>query len=86
MGKQDQLLEMKSLMTSWKFNKIILASKMPMNAYTFKMKIAGKPPYKFTEYEIERLREVLQELAQDIVKVTEINFKNPVAKIAGKKK
>lgn len=59
---------------------------MPMNAYTFKMKIAGNnPAYKFTDSELQRLKEVLQELSHDIEKVAGISFNKALAKIARKK-
>jgi len=75
-----------SLITAWKLNKVVLASKMPMNAYTFKMKIAGNnPAYKFTEAETDRLKEVLNELSHDIEKVAGITFNKALAKIARKK-
>lgn len=57
-----------------------------MNAYTFKMKIAGNnPAYKFTESETDRLKEVLNELSHDIEKVAGITFNKALAKIARKK-
>lgn len=86
MAQQDQFSEIQTLITAWKLNKVTLASKMPMNAYTFKMKIAGnQPTYKFTDAEIERLKEVLQELSHDIEKVSGISFNKALAKIARKK-
>lgn len=86
MANQNQFLEIQTLITAWKLNKVTLASKMPMNAYTFKMKIAGnQPTYKFTDTEIDRLKEVLQELSHDIEKAAGISFNKALAKVVRKK-
>ncbi len=86
MAKQKyQFTEIFTLLTSWKLNKATLASKMPMNAYTFKMKLLQKPNYTFTDAEIQRLLEVLHELSHDIEKIAGISFNKALAKIARKK-
>jgi hypothetical protein len=86
MAQQDHFLEIQTLIAVWKLNKVTLASKMPMNAYTFKMKIAGnQPTYKFTDAEIDRLKEVMQELSHDIEKVAGISFNKALAKVVRKK-
>lgn len=57
----------KKLITDWKLNKVIIASKMGMNAYTFKMKLSGKyPAYYFTDAELIKLKAVLCDLGADI--------------------
>ena len=72
------------LVLAWNLNKGLLASKMGVNAYTFKMKLAGKPPYKFTEADMEKLTEALRQLASDIETVAGISFNNALAKMARK--
>lgn len=72
------------LVQAWNLNKALLASKMGVNAYTFKMKLAGKPPYKFTEADIEKLNEVLRQLAADIETVAGISFNKALATVARK--
>jgi hypothetical protein len=55
------------LIKAWNLNKMLFASKMGTNAYTFKMKLLGTyPSYKFTEQEIDKMKEVLKELAAEI--------------------
>ena len=68
--KQEQLTasqQVSKLINQWKLNKVLLASKMGMNAYTFKMKIAGNDPkYFFTGEQLDKLKDVLKELASEI--------------------
>jgi hypothetical protein len=55
------------IISQWKLNKVLLASKMNMNSYTFKMKISGNDHrYFFTQEQLEKLTCVLQELATEI--------------------
>lgn len=82
---QPHLPQLLTIISSWKLNKALLASKMPMNAYTFKMKLLQKPNYTFTEAEINRLSEVLQELQHEIEKTCGISFNKALAKIVRKK-
>jgi hypothetical protein len=75
-----------SLISEWNLNKVLLASKMGMNAYTFKMKLLGTyPQYFFTEAEEQKLIEVLRELAADIEKVAGISFNKALATVVKKK-
>ena len=65
--KNSQFSDLQRLIAEWKLNKVVLASKMEMNAYTFKMKIAGNNrAYKFTNSELQKLTDVLKELAASI--------------------
>lgn len=60
-----------------------MASKCGMNAYTFKMKLAGNSPaYKFTDGEIETICGVLKELATEIENTCGISFNKALSKIA----
>lgn len=54
------------IITAWKLNKEHLAARMGVNAYTFRMKMAGKPNYHFTASEIKALNDTLKDLAGDI--------------------
>lgn len=83
--KNIQLSDLQRLITEWKLNKVILASKMPMNAWTFKQKIAGIRDYKFTDSELQRLIEVMRELGAEIEIIAGISFNKALAKIARKK-
>lgn len=57
------------IISDWKLNKKLLAEKAEINPYTFKMKLAGKPNYHFTEEERERIAQVLRNLATDIARL-----------------
>ena len=84
--KNSQFSDLQRLITEWKLNKVVLASKMKMNAYTFKMKIAGNnPSYNFTDSELQKLTDVLKELAESIEVVCGISFNKALANIARKK-
>ena len=81
-----QLSHLQRLIADWKLNKVALASKMPMPVPTFKNKINPKQTaYKFTDSELDRLLEVLREMAADIENVCGISFNKALAKISRKK-
>ena len=62
-----------------------MASKAGMNAYTFKMKIAGKDArYKFTETDLDKIEAVLKELAADIENTCGISFNKALATVVRK--
>lgn len=82
----SQFSDLQRLIAAWKLNKVVLASKMKMNAYTFKMKIAGNnPAYNFTNSELQNLSDVLKELAAEIEIACGISFNKALATIARKK-
>lgn len=83
--QHPELSAILTLITGWKLNKAHLASKCGINAYTFKMKLAGKPPYKFTDSEVDKIAEVLKELSAEIEISCGISFNKALAKIARKK-
>lgn len=84
--QQSQFSDLQSLIAEWKLNKVVLASKMEMNAYTFKMKIAGNnTAYNFTDSELQKLTDVLKELAESIEVVCGISFNKALANISRKK-
>jgi len=84
--KQPQISDLQRLIAEHKLNKVALASKMPMPVPTFKNKINPKQTaYKFTDSEVDRLVEVLRELAADIENVCGISFNKALAKIVRKK-
>ena len=84
--KMKKRSDYQTLISEWNLNKVRLASKMGMNAYTFKMKLLGTyPAYKFTEAEEQRLYEVLRELAADIEKVAGNGFNKALSTIVKKK-
>jgi len=66
MEQHPQHTAIQNLIMRWKLNKVALAAKCGINAYTFKMKLAGKPHYKFTDGEVEKITEVLKELSNEI--------------------
>ena len=83
---QQRLTELLTIVNGWKLNKVHLASKAKINAYTFKMKLAGNnPAYKFTDSELDAIEEVLKELAQDIENTCGISFNKALATISRKK-
>lgn len=82
----NQTPDLLIIVNSWKLNKALLASKIEMNPYTFKMKMLGtNPKYKFTDAETERLSGVLKELAADIENVYGISFNAALAAITRKR-
>lgn len=84
--QRPQLSDLQRLIAEHKLNKIALASKMPMPVPTFKNKINPKQTaYNFTDCELDRLVEVLREIAADIEVVCGISFNKALAKIARKK-
>ena len=81
-AKTDRLQTILSIVNGWRLNKVRLAFKMGMNPYTFKMKLGGESEqYQFTEYEINKLFQVLIELASDIERVREAAHIRPLANI-----
>lgn len=63
-----------------------MASKMGMPTPTFKNKVNPKQTaYKFTESELDKLVEVLREMAADIENVCGISFNKALSKISRKK-
>ena len=71
----NQNSEIQALLTGWKLNKVVLASKIGMPTSTLKNKLnPNQTAYKFTDAEIDKLKEVLQDLSHDIEKVAGITF------------
>ena len=61
--QQSEHQDLWDLIDSLKINKKYLAEITGLNAYTFKMKLAGNnPAYKFTDTEITMIRSALCEL------------------------
>ena len=58
---QDEII---NLITAWKLNKLHLATMCKINPYTFKMKLARKPGYTFTDQELERIADVIGKLGR----------------------
>jgi hypothetical protein len=78
---QRQISDLQRLIADWKLNKVSLASKMPMPVPTFKNKINPKQiAYKFTDSEVDRLVEVLREMAADIENICGIQEEEIEAK------
>jgi hypothetical protein len=65
---------MQKIITKWKLNMGLLASKMDMPKGTFCNKLSPKHPTQFTDAETIRLKMVLKELKADLEGVTEIEF------------
>lgn len=65
--QQSEHQDLWDLIDSLKINKKYLAELTGINAYTFKMKLAGNnPAYKFTDTEITMIRQALCELADKL--------------------
>lgn len=63
------------LISTWKLNKAMLASKMSMPKTTFNNKLNEKlTQYNFTEIEIQRLEKILSCLALDIVNSKSVEY------------
>lgn len=82
---QQRLNSILTIVSTWDISKALLASKLGITPYTLRMKINKKPNYTFTDLEIEKLGEALQELSHEIEKVCGISFNKALAKIARKK-
>lgn len=77
---------MKELIENWKLNKTLLASKMGMSKSFFNNKLMERKPYSFNDEEIERLKNILIELRNDLEKIDQIEFNKALSIIVGKGK
>lgn len=73
---------MEHIITKWKLNKALLASKMGMEAVTFNQKVNGQYN-SFTEAEKGKLKEVLIELRDDLETIDDMDFNEALKKIVG---
>lgn len=83
MAKKKQLgLTLQTLISQWKLNRVLLASKMNMPVGTFKNKLSDKQiAYSFTTEETEQLKSVLMDMSADIQEVAGISFNDALKKI-----
>jgi hypothetical protein len=76
---------MNKLISKWKLNKGLLASKMDMPLGTFCNKLSPKHTSSFSDTEFLKLKMVLKELGEDIAGVSEIDFNDALKIIVNKK-
>lgn len=66
MNNQESVI---NLIKAWNLPKELIAEKTGISAYTLRMKLNGKHQYyKFSDSDIGKIKEVLQELQTDISK------------------
>ncbi len=64
--------DISKLVSKWGLNKAALAKRCRMNPYTFKMKLLPSATnYVFSEDELSRLEQVLRDIAQEIIELTQ---------------
>jgi len=86
MTKKKSTGSLSSLISSWKLNKVLLASKMGMPAGTFKNKLSERQTaYRFTEAETETLKGILLEIASDIQDIAGMTFNQALSQISKQK-
>ena len=78
-------MEITEIITKWKLNKQLLASKLGMLKGTFQNKLNPNHPATFTEDELVLLRCVLIEIRHDLESVDEIDFDTAMRLISQKK-
>ena len=77
-------MEIQEIITKWKLNKQLLASKLKLKKGTFQNKINPSHKTKFTNEELFQLKQVLIELSNDLDGI-EQDFNEALAIIAGAK-
>lgn len=77
-------MEIEEIITKWKLNKQLLASKLGMNKATFQNKLNPAHDTSFTEDELVLLRCALIELRSDLESVDEIDFETAMRIISQK--
>ena len=75
---------MEKIITKWKINKSLLATKMGMTNTTFNKKLDSDKTNLFSDKEIIRLKMILKEICSDLESVTEINFNDALGAIVKK--
>lgn len=78
-------MEIQEIITKWKLNKVLLASKLGLQKGTFQNKLDPSHSTQFTEDELLLLRSALIELRKDLEGVDEISFDEALRLIAQKK-
>lgn len=78
-------MEIEEIITKWKLNKALLASKLGLQKGTFQNKLDPKHNTQFTEDELVLLRCALIELRSDLQDVAEIDFNTAMRLISQKK-
>lgn len=81
-NNQSNGLTLSQTINKWKLNKALLSSLMPMPQGTFNNKLNEKQrAYRFTDEELEKLKEILRDMAADIEIVAGISFNKALATI-----
>lgn len=78
-------MQIEEIITKWKLNKALLASKLGLKKGTFQNKLDPKHSTKFTDDELVLLRCILIELRHDLENVDDIDFETAMRLIAKKK-
>ncbi len=78
-------MEVQEIITKWKLNKVLLASKLKMSKGTFQNKLDPKHSTQFTDDELVLLRCALIELRTDLNGIDEIDFDTAMRLISQKK-
>lgn len=60
--------QIKQLIDKWQLHKPTIAKEANINYYSFRRKLAEQPNYRFTDDDLNRITQVLKNLANDINK------------------
>ncbi len=75
---------MEKIITKWKINKSLLATKMGMTNTTFNKKLDQDNSNFFSDKETIRLKMILRDMCSDLESVSEIDFNDALGAIVKK--
>ena len=80
----SNLQQLSEIITKWKLNQTLLAEKLGMSRSNFCRKLSPDQGVKFSEQELDHLREALIELRTDLGEIDELDFNEALGIVSQK--